>query len=59
MYCNWTEAFERGECSGVMILDLSAAFDLVNHSISLHKLALIGLEESALKWCKSYLEGRY
>ena len=59
MYCNWTEAIERGECSGVMMLDLSAAFDLVNHSILLQKLALIGFEETALKWCKSYLEGRY
>ena len=40
-------------------LDLSAAFDTIDHSILLHRLAhSFGLTGSAFTWVQSYLTGR-
>ena len=43
---------------GIMMIDLSAAFDMVDHDLLLSKLKLLGLERSALNWFNSYLRGR-
>ena len=58
MFDSWIEAFEDDEVSAVIMLDMSAAFDVVDHVILLDKLALYGFEESALSWIKCYLSGR-
>ena len=39
-------------------LDLSKAFDTLNHHIRLHKLKYYGLNNSAIKICQSYLANR-
>ena len=44
--------------SGVMMIDLSAAFDLVDHSILLKKLDLFGFDQATVTWFWSYLTGR-
>ena len=54
----WLDALDKNEITAVIMCDMSAAFDLVNHSILLEKLALYGFQESALSWIRSYLSSR-
>ena len=58
MYDSWVESMERGEMAGIMMLDLSAAFDLVDHSLLLQKMKLLGFDQHAVVWFWSYLSGR-
>ena len=58
MYDTWLEAFEDNKISAVVMLDLSAAFDVVDSSILLDKLELYGFRGNALSWLHSYLDGR-
>ena len=45
MYDEWIESLERNEYSGVCLLDMSAAFDMVNHSLLIQKLELYGFDQ--------------
>ena len=54
----WLKAAEKGEISAALLLDLSAAFDLVDHKILIGKLQLYGFGDSALDWFTSYLKNR-
>ena len=58
MYDKWVEAVEEKKFTGVCFLDLSAAFDMVNHSLLLQKLSLYGFDKNSLQWMTSYLENR-
>ena len=58
MFDNWIEAFEDEEISAVIMLDMSAAFDVVDFDILLSKLALYGVENKTLLWISSYLRNR-
>ena len=58
MYHYWTQKVDKGNMIGVMMVDLSAAFDMVDHPLLLQKLKLLGLQDDALAWMDSYLSGR-
>ena len=55
MYDQWLDQVDDGMMVGVMMIDLSAAFDMVDHDLLLKKLELFGLNEGALAWFRSYL----
>ena len=40
------------------MLDMSAAFDVVDHSILIDKLKLYGFDDKSAKWVSNYLSGR-
>ena len=55
---NWLNALNESETVGTVFLDLSKAFDLVNHKLLLHKLAAYKFSHNSLSWFESYLTNR-
>ena len=52
-------AMDDGKISVLVLLDLSAAFDTIDHEILLHRLHnVFGFGNTVLSWCQSYLENR-
>ncbi len=52
-------AADAGECTVLVLLDLSAAFDTVDHCIVMNRLhSLVGISGRALDWLSSYLSDR-
>ena len=49
---------ENRKYSCCVLLDLSKAFDTIEHTILLNKLDLYGIRGNVLSWFKSYLTGR-
>ena len=55
---NIIEELKTGNLVAGIYMDLSKAFDTVDHKILLHKCKHYGIRGLALKWLKSYLENR-
>ena len=51
-------AMGRKMLSAMVLLDLSKAFDSIDHRILLHKLVNVGASPMVVKWFESYLSGR-
>ena len=58
MYDQWIEEVDEGKMVGAMMVDLSAAFYMVNYNILLDKPELMGIDRQPLNWVGSYLERR-
>ena len=52
------QAKEQGQHSAADFLDLSKAFDMLNHQVLLYKLECYGIQDTACKWFESYLHNR-
>ena len=53
------EAMDKQKVTAVVLLDVSKAFDSLNHNILLLKLQDIGLSLAASNWFSSYLSNRF
>ena len=58
MYDTWLEAAEHGDIAGVCMVDMSAAFDVVDTDLLLEKMKLYGFDRNAVQWMWSYLTYR-
>ena len=52
------DAMDNKKLSALILLDLSKAFDSINHAILLRKLRCVGASDKTVKWFQSYLSGR-
>ena len=55
---SWSQAIDSGGGVDVVYLDFAKAFDRVDHTILLHKLAGCGVSGSLLAWLQDYLRNR-
>ena len=55
---NIFEKMDNGYLTGALFLDLSKAFDTIDHTVLLNKLNAIGLKRNTTDWFRSYLECR-
>ena len=56
---NWVlELMDKGKIIGLLFVDISKAFDSINHKVLLGKLENAAVSRKALKWLHSYLIDR-
>ena len=51
-------SMDKGEAVGVLFVDLSKAFDSIDHRIMINKLDKLGFRLGPLKWFESDLTDR-
>ena len=58
VYSDFIDAISNGKLALLSLMDLKAAFDMVDHAILLRRLeTTFGFRGTTLKWLSSYLEG--
>ena len=58
MYDIWTRSVDAGKSTADIVLDMSAAFDIIDRKLLLKKLSLMDFNENIVKWLDSYLSNR-
>ena len=53
----WQQALDDGHVVHALFLDISKAFNRVDHRLFLIKLGAVGSSQSAVNWVASYLHG--
>ena len=54
----WLTNINNDEFNGVIFIDFKKAFDVIDHSLLLRKLALYGMSDCAMELFRSYLNNR-
>ena len=49
---------DKGQPTGMILIDLQKAFDTLDHNVLLKKLTCVGFKKTVTKWFKSYLSNR-
>ena len=52
---DWLKSIDDRKLVGAVLLDFSAAFDVIDHELLLGKLKYYGFKSAALSWMESYL----
>ena len=55
---SWLTSIDNSMLVGTVLLDFSAAFDVIDHDILIAKLTSYGFNSSAIQWFRSYLSDR-
>ena len=58
LLANITKGIEQGKLTASVFLDLSKAFDSLEHSVIFSKMERYGIQGTCLDWFRSYLQGR-
>ena len=55
---DWSQKIEQNLVTGVLLWDVTAAFDTLDYEILCRKLELYGFDEKAVQWVRSFVTGR-
>ena len=55
---DWLACLDNKKLVGAVMLDFSAAFDVIDHTLLVNKLKCYGFTSNALAWFSQYLSGR-
>ena len=58
MIDRWQKAIDSGKLTGALLMDLSEAFDCLNHELLIAKLEAYGFHKPSLNYIYSYLSNR-
>ena len=55
---DWLKEIDAGKIVGSVLLDFSAAFDILDHRLLVNKLHCYGFDRGSVAWINSYLTNR-
>ena len=58
MLDDWATDLENGKENAILVLDQSAAYDVISHQKLIEKMKILGWDENAILYFQSYLENR-
>ena len=58
MVDKWTEAYKIDKELTIIVIDQSAAYDVIDHDILIDKMRILGFDNNTIEYYKSYLRRR-